>query len=185
MISQNELKEILHYNPDTGIFTELTNRKNKKIGEPIGTVDKKGYIVGTINKKQYKMHRLAYLYMTGSFPDKIDHKNHVVSDNRWENIRNASSFENMQNTKMSSRNTSGCVGVYWNRVNDRWEARINVNKKRIFLGSFIVYHEAVNARKNAEVLYGFHENHGKTNKELTIADNPISAFKMTDKLNKD
>ena len=130
-------------------------------------------------KKQYKLHRLAYLYMTGIMPDKVDHENHIVSDNRWCNLRNASSFDNMQNTKMSIRNTSGCVGVYWNKTSLRWEGRIDVNKKRIFLGSFELYHEAVNARKNAEVLYGFHENHGKTEKEL------LSLFELIDIANKE
>ena len=166
MITQDKLIELFNYNPDSGIFTELTKRKNKNIGDVFGTISKQGYLVGVIDKKQYKIHRLAYLYMTGIIPDKIDHKNHIISDNRWKNIRNASSFDNMQNTKMSARNTSGCVGVYWNKINLRWDARIDVNKKRIYLGSFELYHEAVNARKNSEVLYGFHENHGKTTKEL-------------------
>ena len=117
--------------------------------------------------------------MTGIMPDKVDHENHIVSDNRWCNLRNASSFDNMQNTKMSVRNTSGCVGIYWNKTNLRWEGRIDVNKKRIFLGSFELYHEAVNARKNAEVLYGFHENHGKTEKEL------LSLFEQINIANKE
>ena len=166
MISQERLLELFNYNPDSGIFIELTKRKNKNIGDILGTVSNQGYLVGVVDKKQYQLHRLAYLYMTGEMPDKIDHKNHITTDNRWKNLRNVSAFDNMQNTKMSVRNTSGCVGIYWNKTNLRWESRINVNKKRIFLGSFELYHEAVNARKNAEVLYGFHENHGKTEMEL-------------------
>ena len=179
MITQEKLKRLFHYDSRTGIFTEKTKRKNKNIGDILGTVDKRGYLVGVIDKKQYKLHRLAYLYMTGIMPDKVDHENHIVSDNRWCNLRNASSFDNMQNTKMSVRNTSGCVGIYWNKTNLRWEGRIDVNKKRIFLGSFELYHEAVNARKNAEVLYGFHENHGKTEKEL------LSLFEQINIANKE
>ena len=179
MITQKELKRLFHYDQHTGIFTELTKRKNKNIGDILGTLSKQGYLVGVIHKKQYKLHRLAYLYMTGVMPDKVDHKNHIISDNRWSNLRNASSFDNMQNTKMSVRNTSGCVGVYWNKINFKWETRIDVNKKRIFLGSFELYHEAVNARKNAEVLYGFHENHGKTEKEL------LSAYELMDIVSKE
>ena len=166
MISQERLLELFNYNPDSGIFIELTKRKNKNIGDILGTVSNQGYLVGVVDKKQYQLHRLAYLYMTGEMPDKIDHKNHITTDNRWKNLRNVSAFDNMQNTKMSVRNTSGCVGIYWNKTNLRWESRINVNKKRIFLGSFELYHEAVNARKNSEALYGFHENHGKTEMEL-------------------
>lgn len=178
MISQERLLELFNYNPDSGIFIELTKRKNKNIGDILGTMSGQGYLVGVVDKKQYKLHRLAYLYMTGEIPDKIDHKNHITTDNRWKNLRNVSAFDNMQNTKMSVRNTSGCVGVFWNKTNLRWESRINVNKKRIFLGSFELYHEAVNARKNAEVLYGFHENHGKTTKELVaLFDSAITVHK--------
>ena len=112
MITQEKLKRLFHYDSRTGIFTEKTKRKNKNIGDILGTVDKRGYLVGVIDKKQYKLHRLAYLYMTGIMPDKVDHENHIVSDNRWCNLRNASSFDNMQNLQPDCRLPASYVHIH-------------------------------------------------------------------------
>jgi len=91
----------------------------------------------------------------------VDHINHIRDDNRWENLRLVSASGNSRNRGMSSRNTSGVTGVTWSRSKSRWVAQIKVDKENKTLGVFTDFSEAVNARKNAEVLYGFHENHGK------------------------
>ena len=76
MITQSELKNILHYNQDTGVFTWI---KNSIVA---GTVEKKGYIAIKINRKSYKAHRLAWLYIYGNFPkEQIDHLNGIKNDN--------------------------------------------------------------------------------------------------------
>jgi len=165
MITQEKLKKYLHYNPDSGVFTWVNKTSSKsrvKIGSIAGTLHHDGYIMIALNKKQYGAHRLAWLYTYGTYPNQqIDHINQVRDDNRLENLREVSAKTNTHNRGTSGRNTSGCMGVVWDKRASRWQARINVDGKRIFLGMFTEFSDAVNARKNAEVLYGFHENHGK------------------------
>ena len=106
-------------------------------------------------------HRLIWLYEYGYFPEMIDHINHTKTDNRLCNLREAVREINGKNRPLQSNNTSGVHGVSWHSRNKRWTARINVDKKRISLGRFANYSDAVNARMNAEVLYGYSELHGK------------------------
>lgn len=115
MISQSELKEYLHYSPDTGIFIWVKKTCKKVIiGKKAGTLNSKGYIVISINRKLYKAHRLAHLYMTGEWPeDQIDHVNHIRDDNRWFNLEDATNQSNQKNRSLDARNKSGVTGVYW------------------------------------------------------------------------
>lgn len=166
MLTQNELKQELHYNKDTGLFTKIKSKGNKSKGSIVGTVSSDGYVYIRILHEKYgksfKAHRLAWLYVYGTFPnDKIDHINRVKSDNRISNLREVTQLENCQNKTVYENNTSGVVGVKWNIYANRWEAQINVDKKRIYLGKFTDFSDAVNARKNAEVLYGFHNSNKK------------------------
>ena len=109
VITQDRLKELLHYEPLTGIFTRLvkTNR-NVRVGEVAGTVRKTGYKQLHLDGKVYRAHRLAFLYMTGDIPDVIDHINRLRDDNSWDNLRAASSYIN--NCNACSNNTF--VGVH-------------------------------------------------------------------------
>lgn len=162
-MTQNELKKIVEYDIESGVFTYLKSRKGGiKKGQIAGCKDKNGYIQVRINNVRYYCHRLAFLYMNGYIPEfEVDHINHNRSDNRWENLREVTSTENCKNIPLKSNNISGCMGVYFCNTFHKWVAKIQLNRKNIHLGYFIELHEAVNARKNAEVLYGFHENHGK------------------------
>ncbi len=158
MLTQEELKNKLHYNPDTGVFTR--RKLGKKQYGVTGGYNGKGYLRITVGEKRYYSHRLAWLYMYGAFPSgEIDHKNHIRDDNRISNLRDVDGKTNHKNISMYKNNISGCTGVCFKA--NRWVATINVDKETINLGSFVEFHEAVNARKNGEVLYGFHENHGK------------------------
>jgi len=162
MIGREELKKLFHYNPRSGLFTRLIVRnRNLKVGSIAGTKSKQsGYIHIKIDGKSHLAHRLAFLYVTGSIPVEVDHDNRVKDDNRWENLNDGTHQDNMKNFPKRVDNTSDTTGVHWYETNKRWIARISVDGKRVNLGSFVEYHEAVNARKNAEVLYGFHKNHG-------------------------
>jgi len=163
-MTQGLLKEILLYCPLTGqfIWKINANTKHSRIGAIANTLNKDGYIIIGYKNKKYKAHRLAWLYMYGKLPkEQIDHINHIRTDNRMYNLREVTSAENQKNRTMSKNNNSSVMGVNWHYRDKRWRAFISVDKKYIHLGNFIEFHEAVNARKNAEVLYGFHENHGK------------------------
>lgn len=157
-----QLKEMLSYNSDSGLFTWKTKvAKKTKIGSIAGCLRKDGYITIRIKGKNYLAHRLAMFYTEGIMPECVDHINRQKSDNRILNLRSVTQLENCRNLPVSKNNTSGCVGVHWCNRDKRWISSISISSKLIRLGNYLEYSDAVNARKNAEVLYGFHENHGK------------------------
>jgi len=160
-LTQERLKQLLTYNPDTGVFTRNSSRGCAKIGTVTGTLDG-GYIRIKIDSKKYLAHRLAVLYMSGSFPEEMtDHINHDKIDNRYVNLRCVSSVENCQNVPMDSRTKTGVKGVVLIPSWNVWRAQITVYTHRISLGLFDNFFDAVCARKSAELKFGYHINHGK------------------------
>ncbi len=162
-LSQERLKELLHYCPDSGIFTWLSaTNKNKewRIGMNAGNLDN-GYIWIKINSVKYPASRLAFLYVTGSFPEfEVDHKDHTRNNNKWDNLRHVTRADNSKNQTIHRNNTSGFNGINWRKNRNRWLVRIAVNGKRIYIGMFVNIKDAVEARKQANITYNFHENHG-------------------------
>ena len=138
MITQARLKELLAYNPDTGVFTWLVKSNRKiRIGDIAGHLDGKGYRRIKVEQKRYQAHRLAWLYMTGAWPvAQIDHRNGNKDDNRWDKLREATNAENQQNRVINRNNTSGLMGVCWNRKMGKWQAQIRGAGHRRFLGLF-------------------------------------------------
>lgn len=153
MLTQQRLKELLQYDPETGLFTRLQDKGPSKKGTVAGTKrTKDGYISISIDYKKYQAHRLVFLYMTGTFPLKqVDHINRDREDNRFNNLRHVSPQENQHNNSLSKKNTSGVTGVSWNKGIKKWHAYIKVNYKRINLGFFNTIEEAKEARENAKV----------------------------------
>ncbi len=153
----DRLHEILKYDSESGLFTwKVRTSKRVRKGQIAGTVKNDGYVRIRIDGSLYLAHRLAWLYHYGTFPEnEIDHINRNKSDNRIENLRDVDRITNAINKDLQSNNTSGVVGVRWHCKSCRWQAYIGVNGKTIQLGKFEEFYEAVNARKNAEVLYGF------------------------------
>lgn len=143
MLTAQRLREVLNYNPKTGEFTWLVALSKKtKIGSVAGTV-RDGYINIQIDGQLNRAHRLAWLHMTGEWPKSlIDHRDLNRSNNRWINIRPASTIENNANWPMLRTNASGYRGVRWYRANKRWSAQIGVNRKSVHLGYFDTAEEA-------------------------------------------
>lgn len=169
-ITQEYLKEILHYNKLTGLFrwkVDIYSGRNKKqkhvsIGDLAGTVNSKGYLRIGINHKSYLCQRLAWLYEYGEWPsNEVDHINHVRSDNRIDNLRNVAGLDNQKNVSKRKDNNSGFTGVSWNAKSSKWVAQMQVNKKKIHLGYFSSLEDAVCARKQANIEHSFHINHGE------------------------
>lgn len=162
-MTQEKLKEILKYSKESGVFIwKISKAKRIKIGDFAGCVNKKGYIVIRIDNKIYFAHRLAWLYVYGEMPkEQIDHKNQQKDDNRIDNLREASCAENNKNKPMQINNTSGVMGVSWHNKCKRWQAYIAIDGVQLHLGTFVKFSDAVDARKNAEILYGFSKIHGK------------------------
>lgn len=151
MITQEELKEHLHYDPETGVFTWLKPTSNRvKKGSIARNKDKAGYRIISIKCQQYKAHRLAWLYVYGEFPAGIlDHINRVKSDNRISNLREASKAENAVNTGIRKNNTTGYTGVRRNMGCRTFSAYVCLNYKNIYLGSFATAEEASLAYQKA------------------------------------
>jgi len=155
--------EFVQYNSDSGVFIYKKKTNNRvHIGDIVGSYSGVGYLAFQFKKKKIYLHRLAWLLYYGEEPDGfIDHINGVRDDNRIENLRVVSKLENHKNMKKPNTNTSGVIGVHWDKSKNRWIAKIKVEQKSYNLGHFVEFSDAVNARKNAEVLYGFHTNHGR------------------------
>lgn len=136
--SKERLKELLHYDPGTGDFTRLVRTSNSvKIGDIAGGLDADGYRYIRVEGKKYRAHRLAWLWMTGAWPiDQLDHRNGVRDDNRWDNLRESSQVENMQNIAMPNTNTSGFMGVCWSRKAGKWGATIRIAGRSKYLGLY-------------------------------------------------
>jgi hypothetical protein len=136
MLTQERLKEVLCYNPMTGVFTRAKAVKQTKIGDIAGSRNTKGYLHIMIDNKFYTAHRMAFLYMLGYFPESdVDHKNGVRDDNRWCNLRSVSRSCNMQNCKIRSSNWSGFNGVTWSARDKKWRSQITISDRHIYLGS--------------------------------------------------
>lgn len=145
MITQAELKSLLSYDPETGIFRwRVTPARNVCVGDVAGKVYKKTrYCQITINEKRYYAHRLAWLYIYGEFPDEhIDHINGGKTDNRINNLRPATRSQNLKNQEKHSNNTSGYKGVCWDKSKQKWKAYGRLNGKSFHLGYFDTREEA-------------------------------------------
>lgn len=174
-LTQLYLKEALHYDPCTGLFTWKTRPRhhftttriwktqNKQCaGRNAGGAPHHGYLRVRVNHALYRAHVLAWFYMTGEWPESvIDHINGVRHDNRWSNLRSVTHQENSKNSQRKRNNTSGVSGVYWSADRGKWQAQIKVNYKMLYLGRFNDFNEAVAARLEAEERHGFHPNHGR------------------------
>lgn len=156
------LKEYLSYNPDTGIFTWIKPTSSRvKAGSIAGGDRGKGYLSVCINGNKYYLHRLAWFFMTGKWPEhQVDHINHIKTDNRWVNLREVTLLENQKNQAPHKNNESGVTGVQWHKAARKWCSVICVKGKNKHLGLFEDKFEAICARLSANNKYGFHANHG-------------------------
>jgi hypothetical protein len=153
---QLKLRKYFKYDLDTGL---LMDNLTEKVAE---TYVANGYVC--INKYGYKMQvqRLIMLYMLGKeFPNsEVDHIDHNRSNNRWNNLRIVCRKANSKNLSKNKTNTSGITGVAWHSLRNKWRAYIMVDYKQISLGLYSDKEKAIQARKEAELQYGFHVNHG-------------------------
>jgi len=136
MIKQDELKKILFYDVETGVFIRRVQAGKFKVGSIAGSITDRGYIVICIKKIDYRAHRLAWLYVFGSFPvNQIDHINGDRADNRIVNLRDVPQSANQQNRrKMSKHNKVGLMGV--TKQGKKYRAQLTFNGKTISSGPF-------------------------------------------------
>lgn len=142
------LRELLDYDPFTGVFTRkidlLLPRGGIKIraGTVAGSADGLGYLRIRVDTRKYKAHRLAFLYMTDQWPvHEVDHINGVRDDNRWSNLRDVTRSVNQQNQRgPTATNSTGLMGAHRRPYN--FASQIQIDGKNVLLGSFKTKEEA-------------------------------------------
>ena len=151
-ILHEELKLLLDYDPNSGLFYWKNNQSKKcRKGTVAGSLNPSGYIKITINRISFYAHRLAWLFYYGYLPEKsIDHIDRNRSNNRIDNLREVSQSCNTRNTGNFSHNSSGVKGVRYDSVRNKWRVEIKVNSVNIFLYRTSDFEEAVLHRLAAE-----------------------------------
>lgn len=175
-ISQETLKSLVDYNPETGIFiwkyrdrswfdsnrdwnrwnTMYSGQEAFKVRHPAG------FKQGTILGHGQKAHRMAWLYVYGNYPEKIDHINGNNIDNRIINLRDVTDSVNSRNRKTPKNNSSGYMGVSFHKNSGLWKSYINNSEgKTVSLGYFKTIKEAADAYEKGKIEHGYHKNHGR------------------------
>lgn len=178
-LSLDKVSALLRYEPDTGRLFWLRrsigdfnserdmNAWNARFAEAeaFTSIASTGYRKGAINGRQHNAHRICWLIGTGKEPvGHVDHINGDRSDNRLSNLRDVPASTNHRNRFRPKHNTSGSIGVYWNKAISKWRAQISIRGRRKSLGVFEKMEEAVAARLAANELYGYSERHGEAAK---------------------
>lgn len=140
----------------TAIFNALYAGK-----EAFTCISAQGYPSGRLLGKGCTAHRVIWKILHDDEPEQIDHINGDRADNRSANLRAATQHINSRNAAMPFDNTSGRVGVGWDREKKKWIAQIGHRGRNHHLGRYRKFEDAVAARSAAERRFGFHPNHGR------------------------
>jgi HNH endonuclease/AP2 domain len=135
MITKEYLQDRFEYR-NGNFYRKFDSKSKPKKGDVVGSKNKGGYIETRLFNKQYKLHKLIWLYFYGYLPKYIDHINGVTYDNRIENLREANHSENMMNTKMRITNKTGIKGVNWHKASNKWTVQLMVNQKKKYFGIY-------------------------------------------------
>lgn len=157
MITQQRLKELFNYCPDTGILTQKTRTSQRvKVGEDVGCLTRNGYLKIFCQGRNYRVHRLAWLYVYGDYPDEdIDHINGIRTDNRLCNLRLATRSQNNCNSKLRADNKTSYRNVHFFKRTGTYQVQVRLNGKRVNGGYFATAEEAsVVATKMRKQLHG-------------------------------
>jgi HNH endonuclease/AP2 domain len=139
ILTAERLREQLHYEPATGIFTRLVKTTNSvQVGDIAGGDNGNGRCKIRVFAKLYFAHRLAFLYVFGRWPDaEVDHIDGNPANNAIDNLREATHSQNMQNQRAAHKsNNSGLIGAHWKKNQQRWFSEIQIEGKHSHLGYF-------------------------------------------------
>lgn len=191
MINIDYLRQIVSYDAGAGVLTWLKRPEThfssaricnswnaKHAGKAAGAIRPSGYVYLAIDGIRHPVHRVAYALHNNEWPPHecvIDHIDQDPSNNRIVNLRLASQKENMRNQPSRKNNSSGTMGVSFDKKQGKWVARIMVSGKSVRLGAFEIQEDAINARRLAERRLGFHQNHGRSKTDVEI-DRQYNAF---------
>lgn len=158
LLSHETLTYLLDYDPATGIFRWKATTSNRvRVGDAAGSPDGKGHLMVSINGTKFGAHRLAWFYVHKVWPkDEIDHKNLTKDDNRIDNLREATHFQNVCNARKRRHNTTGFKGVTFHKAANKFMAQIRADGKYLYLGLFDTPEEA-----HAAYVAASKEHHGE------------------------
>lgn len=163
LMSVGDIRELIDYNPETGVLTAKVNFSGRQAGSVIGSQTWQGYYAFSLFGKKCFAHRLAWLLHYGEWPSQpIDHINGIKTDNSIRNLRLCSLSQNQFNKPTQKNNTTGVKGVYWNKRDKRYVASVQFNGKKYSAG----HHKDIESAKEAvmklrEKLAGEFTNHGE------------------------
>lgn len=150
ILTAARLRELLHYDPETGVFTWLASNGGRSRGNKVAGYTQRMTARYSrrriiVDKREYKANRLAWLYMTGEWPDRqVDHINTNSMDDRWANLRLATPAQNQWNVGIRSNNTTGFAGVQYDKRRKKWITALHIH-----LGRFDTPEAAHEAYKKA------------------------------------
>ena len=143
-LTQDYLKEILDYDPKTGIFKWKVSKRKTRDGDIAGSVNSKDRRVLSIDGLSFGASRLAFLYMTGAFPvHSVRHLNNINSDDRWANLKEVEPV-------VSRKAANKYPGVHWKVRKSQYEVKFYANGRHVVLGCFDDFNEAVKCKKEAD-----------------------------------
>jgi hypothetical protein len=150
IINADTARQLLIYEPETGVFTWRESRGRVAAGDVAGGLARNGYWEIYVGGRRYRAHRLAWLITHGEWPEPtVDHINGVKTDNRIANLRQATVTQNHANQSLRRNSQSGIRGVHYSARDGRWVAKITANGRTSFLGQFKTKDEAAAAYATA------------------------------------
>jgi len=155
----NRLNELFEYR-DGNLYNRTNRNSKSKKGDIAGSYSGR-YGLITIDSQAFTIHRIIFFMHHGYLPKEIDHINGNKHDNRIENLREATHFDNQHNKALNRNNKSGVKNVYWCNTRKMWSAGVRFNGKKIGLGTFYKLEEAEKVvKKFREENHGEFVNHG-------------------------
>lgn len=153
IVQQDRLRELVDYDPNTGVFRWRARRPACRAGDECGRTARTGYREICVDGRLWHAHRLAFIYVAGQCPDEVDHVNRVKDDNRWCNLRPCTSQQNAGNSPARRHGVS--KGVHFDSSRGKWHAQINNHGTKTNLGRFSTEEEAASAyRDTAARVFG-------------------------------
>ncbi len=142
MITQERIRELFVYDPLTGLLTNRVSRSSRaQVGEIAGCLNERGYCQVWIDGIKYYEHRVIWCYMTGQWPEEVDHRDGVRSNNEWTNLREVTRSQNCCNADYTTA-ASTLKGVYRRSDRPKWRSVISAGGQFHHLGDFDTADEA-------------------------------------------